>query len=145
MSYFRLKVENLFSSILVVDLILLGIDMISKKNAIITCWIILMSNNQRPNQNYFKLIVLILAGESIFFLPFVIVRVFRPTFLDVFQINNLQLGICFSIYGIIAMLSYLFGGGFADRIKPNIFNRFEFSARRLFKQVSVRQPAQWAS
>ena len=71
-------------------------------------------------QPYFKLIVLIMAGTSSFYLPFGLARVFRPTFLDVFSINNLELGLCFSVYGVIALFSYFFGGGLADRIKPNV-------------------------
>lgn len=57
----------------------------------------------------------IFAGESIFFLPFVLARIFRPTLLQVFDITNLELGAYFSIYGIVAMISYLFGGLIADR------------------------------
>ena len=57
-----------------------------------------------------QIILLILAGESVFFLPFVLPRIFRPTFLDVFELNNFQLGSCFSIYGTVALLSYLYGG-----------------------------------
>lgn len=71
-------------------------------------------------QPYFKLIVLIMAGTSSFYLPFGLTRVFRPTFLDVFSINNLELGLCFSVYGVIALFSYFFGGGLADRFKPNV-------------------------
>ncbi|MEM9052070.1 MAG: MFS transporter [Bacteroidota bacterium] len=74
----------------------------------------------KQNQPYYKLIVLIIAGEAVFFLPFVLQRVFRPTFLDVFSLNNLELGLCFTVYGIIALFSYLFGGGLADRFRPNI-------------------------
>lgn len=51
-------------------------------------------------------------------LPFVLARVFRATVLDVFQINNTELGFCFSIYGIVAVFSYLFGGPLADRFQP---------------------------
>lgn len=64
------------------------------------------------------LIALMFAGEAIFFLPFVVARVFRPTFLEVFEINNLQLGTAFSLYGIIAMASYFLGGPIADRFSP---------------------------
>ncbi len=63
------------------------------------------------------MLALILAGEAIFFLPFVLVRVFRPTVLEVFEVTNLQLGIIFSVYGIVAMISYFFGGPLADRIQ----------------------------
>ncbi|WKK67588.1 MFS transporter [Lutimonas zeaxanthinifaciens] len=61
------------------------------------------------------LLLLILAGESVFILPFVLSRVFRPTVLQSFNLDNIELGICFSIYGIVAFLSYFFGGPLADK------------------------------
>lgn len=64
------------------------------------------------------LFIFMLIGEGIFLLPFVITRVFRPTFLTVFEINNLQLGSAFSVYGIVAAVSYFFGGPLADRFSP---------------------------
>lgn len=64
-----------------------------------------------------SMLVLVLAGEAAFFLPFVLARVFRPTFLAVFDLTNLQLGIAFSIYGMIAVGAYLFGGPIADRFQ----------------------------
>ena len=59
-----------------------------------------------------------LAAESIYILPYVLARVFRPTFLDVFNLTNLELGGLFSIYGIVAFLSYLYGGVLADTYSP---------------------------
>ena len=59
-----------------------------------------------------------LAAESIYILPYVLARVFRPTFLDVFNLTNLKLGGLFSIYGIVAFFSYLYGGVLADRYSP---------------------------
>lgn len=79
-----------------------------------------MNNPLRGRKSINGLILLILAGESAFFLPFVLQRVFRPTFLEVFGLNNYQLGICFSVYGIIAFFSYLFGGTLADKFSPRI-------------------------
>ncbi len=67
------------------------------------------------------MLTLIIAGEAIFGLPFVVVRLFRPTLLDVFGITNLELGGAFSVYGVLAMAAYLPGGPLADR----------FSARKL--------------
>lgn len=69
---------------------------------------------------FYYLTLLILAGEAVFILPFVLARVFRPTFLEVFNLTNLQLGYCFSIYGIVAVISYLLGGPLADKFKPRI-------------------------
>jgi len=64
--------------------------------------------------------LLVLSGEAVFFLPFVLVRIFRPTYLDAFQLDNLQLGFCFSIYGIVALISYFFGGVLADKFEPRL-------------------------
>ena len=58
---------------------------------------------------------LIVAGESVFLLPFVLARVFRPTLLDVFGVTNLELGAAYAVYGVVAMAAYLFGGPLADR------------------------------
>lgn len=62
-----------------------------------------------------KISALIIAGEMIFSLPFHTQRFFRPTLLEAFNISNTELGDMFAAYGITAMLSYLFGGPFADR------------------------------
>ena len=75
---------------------------------------------QNRNKRFLELMLIILAGESVFFLPFVIQRVFRPTFLDVFEITNYELGICFSIYGLVGLFSYFFGGTLADKFSPRI-------------------------
>ena len=45
-------------------------------------------------------------------------RVFRPTFLAVFDLNNIELGSLFSVYGSVAFFSYIFGGTFADKFLP---------------------------
>lgn len=73
-------------------------------------------NQKKPPWYY--LLLLILAGESVFILPFVLARVFRPTVLNTFELNNVELGICYSVYGLVALLSYVFGGPLADKIAP---------------------------
>ncbi len=73
--------------------------------------------DQKKAPWYFLLLV-ILAGESVFILPFVLSRVFRPTVLDAFGLDNVQLGLCFSVYGVVALVSYLFGGPLADKYPP---------------------------
>lgn len=74
-----------------------------------------MNQNKTP---WYYLALLILAGECVFILPFVLPRVFRPTVLDTFSLDNIQLGFCYSIYGMVALLSYLFGGPLADKYPP---------------------------
>ena len=68
------------------------------------------------------MILLMTAGEGIFILPFLLARIFRPTFLAVFQLNNLQLGTLYTTYGIIALTSYLMGGTLADKYPPQNIN-----------------------
>ncbi|SDB40776.1 Sugar phosphate permease [Flavobacteriaceae bacterium MAR_2010_188] len=72
----------------------------------------------KTEQPLYLILILILAGEAVFILPFVLARIFRPTFLNVFNIDNFELGICFSVYGVVAMISYLFGGALADKFHP---------------------------
>jgi hypothetical protein len=45
-----------------------------------------------PAGRSIAMLALILAGEAVFFLPFVLPRIFRPTLLEVFHVTNLQLG-----------------------------------------------------
>jgi sugar phosphate permease len=61
------------------------------------------------------MLVLVLAGEMIFGLPFHTARFFRPTLLDAFGFSNTQLGDVFAVYGVTAMLAYFPGGALADR------------------------------
>ncbi len=61
------------------------------------------------------ILILIIAGEMVFGLPFHTARFFRPTFLDAFGFSNTQLGDIFAVYGITAMLAYFPGGALADR------------------------------
>jgi len=64
---------------------------------------------------YIYIVVLVLAGEMVFGLPFHTARFFRPTMLEVFGFTNTQLGDLFAVYGITAMLCYFPGGAIADR------------------------------
>ena len=77
-----------------------------------------MKKPPSPKHSYHIIGILILAGETIFLLPFVLPRIFRHTYLDLFGVDNLQLGTCFSIYGLVALVSYLLGGVIADRFQP---------------------------
>ncbi len=63
------------------------------------------------------MMALIISGEAIFVLPFVVARIFRPTFLDVFQLTNFELGAAFSAYGVVAIFAYFGGGPLADRFQ----------------------------
>ncbi len=75
-----------------------------------------MNYNRPP---WYFLVLLIMAGESVFILPFVLARVFRPTVLDTFGLTNVELGLCFSVYGFVALIAYLLGGPLADKYPPH--------------------------
>lgn len=61
---------------------------------------------------------LIIAGEAIFLLPFILMRVFKPVIREVFLISDAQIGEAQALYGITAVLSYFFGGFIADTFEP---------------------------
>lgn len=75
-------------------------------------------DSMKEKATWYYLALLILAGEAVFILPFVLPRIFRATVLDVFELDNTQLGLCFSVYGIVALVSYLLGGPLADKYPP---------------------------
>tara|TARA_B100001057_G_scaffold101469_1_gene98565 strand:- start:2763 stop:4031 length:1269 start_codon:yes stop_codon:yes gene_type:complete len=77
-----------------------------------------LTKDQNKRGSYLSITLLILSGELIFMLPYVLARIFRPTFLDVFNLTNLELGSLFSIYGIVALLSYVYGGVVSDKYQP---------------------------
>jgi len=79
-----------------------------------------LKKEQSPKQPLYVIFLLILAAEAIFILPFVLPRIFRTTYLESFTITQTELGSCGSVYGIVALISYLFGGPLADKFKPNI-------------------------
>lgn len=70
------------------------------------------------NQRSISLILVVLAGEAIFMLPFMIPRLFRPLMLQAWNVTNTEFGTAFAAYGILAMISYLLGGPFADKYHP---------------------------
>ena len=74
-----------------------------------------------------SMMALVAAAESVFLLPFVLPRVFRPTMLEVLAISNTELGMAFSAYGTVALLAYALGGPLADR----------FAARKLMAVALV--------
>ncbi|NNE31664.1 MAG: MFS transporter [Winogradskyella sp.] len=78
-----------------------------------------MPESSNKKQPLYVILLLILAAEAVFILPFVLQRIFRTTFLESFTISQTELGSCFSAYGVVALVSYLFGGPLADRFKPN--------------------------
>ncbi len=86
----------------------------------------------KKKSDFTTIILLILSGECIYILPYVLARIFRPTFLDVFNLSNFELGSLFSVYGIVAIFSYLFGGVIADNYPGNLGHQYVFSMLVVF-------------
>ena len=61
---------------------------------------------------------LIIAGEAIFLLPFILIRVFKPIIREVFLLSDSDIGEAQAIYGITAVISYFLGGITADKYQP---------------------------
>ncbi len=80
-----------------------------------------ISREQDQPSRAMVIICLIVAGEFIFGLPYHVLRYFRPTMLEVFDLSNTNIGDAFGVYGITALLSYFPSGVIADH----------FSARKL--------------
>ncbi|MDE0886897.1 MAG: MFS transporter [Myxococcota bacterium] len=69
----------------------------------------------RPDlARFVALFSLIVAAETIFSLPYHVARFFRPTLLLALDLDNTQLGLVQSAYGVVAMLAYFPGGPLAD-------------------------------
>jgi sugar phosphate permease len=70
-------------------------------------------------QRYGQLFLLVLAAGAIY--PILYLRqVYQTTMLDVFHIDNEQLGYLYSVLGIVFFLSYLPSGWLADRVAPRL-------------------------
>ena len=69
-------------------------------------------------KNWFPLLIVTIAGEAIFMLPFLIPRLMRSLMMEAWSVTNTQVGLAFSAYGITAMISYVVGGPFADKYEP---------------------------
>lgn len=96
---------------------------------------------QKPSK-FLIIFCLIVAGEMIFGLPYHVLRYFRPTFLEVFNITNAAIGDAFAIYGIMAMLSYFPSGVIADRFSARKLMTFSLFATALGGIYMVSIPNQ---
>lgn len=94
-----------------------------------------------PARRALYMAALVIAGEAIFGLPFIIARVFRPTLLDVFGLSNLELGTAMAFYGVVAMLAYFPGGPLADRYPARRLMTAALLATALGGLLLARAPA----
>lgn len=70
---------------------------------------------EKLRKNLFAILIISFGGAIIYGLPY-----FRydyyDAYLQVYNLNNTQMGVFGSIFGIFGMISYLFGGYVADRV-----------------------------
>ncbi|MDR1966647.1 MAG: MFS transporter [Synergistaceae bacterium] len=71
-------------------------------------------------KNFFRLLLLAFSGSTIYGLPYFRLY-YYDAYLQVYNLNNTQMGTLGSAYGVLGLLSYLIGGVFADK----------FSAKKL--------------
>jgi MFS family permease len=69
----------------------------------------------QPSPKVTSMFSLIIAGEVIFLLPFILMRVFKPVIREAFLISDVQIGKVQALYGITAI------GGFWKNLFPSIF------------------------
>ena len=74
---------------------------------------------KESGSRWLAMAVIIMAGEAIFLLPFVMPRIFSSLMLDVFSMSKFEFGILRSSYGVVAIFAYFLGGPLADRFRPN--------------------------
>lgn len=71
--------------------------------------------NRSYKKNRFVIVLVAIAGMSVYLLPY-----FRYYYYDAyvayFNINDLQMGMLGSIYGVLAIVGYCLGGWVADRV-----------------------------
>lgn len=69
----------------------------------------------QKHTKFSSMFALIIAGEAIFLLPFILMRVFKPIIREAFVISDAQIGEAQALYGVTALISYFFGGFIADK------------------------------
>jgi MFS family permease len=81
----------------------------------------------KRGQRYLQLLLLIIAAGAIY--PILYLRqVYQTTMLEVFAINDAQLGYLYSSLGTLFLVSYLPSGWLADRIAPRVLICFSLIA-----------------
>ena len=98
------------------------------------------SQTGRKYRKWLVISCLVISGELIFGLPFHIARFYRPILLDVFQLNNTQLGDALAVYGVTAMLSYFPSGLIADRLSSRKLMSLSLAATAVGGMVLMSIP-----
>lgn len=68
-------------------------------------------------QNIWRLVLITIAGSVIYGLPY-FRNYYYDAYLEAYHLTNTQMGMFGSMFGILGMISYLFGGVVADMFSP---------------------------
>lgn len=90
---------------------------------------------------FLQSLFIVISGEAIFMLPFLIPRLYRPLILDAWSLTNTDIGVGFAAYGVTSTLSYLVGGSFADNYNPKILISSSLGATALAVVYLVLYPS----
>lgn len=74
-----------------------------------------MSNKSALKKNFLTVILLALAGSIIYGLPYYRFY-YYDSYMQLYHLSNVQIGLLGSAYGFLGMLSYLLGGVLADKL-----------------------------
>jgi len=66
------------------------------------------------------ILILALAIEALYLLPYGLMSSFRPLFIETFGLDHRQVGKLSSVYGVVSMCLYLPGGYVADHSRPKV-------------------------
>jgi sugar phosphate permease len=96
----------------------------------------------RPSiSKFLQSLFIVISGEAIFMLPFLIPRLYRPLILDAWNLTNTDIGVGFAAYGVTSTISYLVGGAFADNYNPKILISTSLGATALAVIYLVLYPS----
>ncbi len=90
---------------------------------------------------FLQSLFIVISGEAIFMLPFLIPRLYRPLILEAWGLTNTDIGVGFAAYGVTSTLSYLVGGSFADNYNPKILISSSLGATALAVVYLVLYPS----
>ena len=76
-----------------------------------------MQAKSKLRQNIWRLVLITIAGSVIYGLPY-FRSYYYDIYLDTYHLTNTQMGMFGSMFGILGMISYLFGGVVADMFSP---------------------------
>ncbi|MBX1886512.1 MFS transporter [Campylobacter peloridis] len=76
-----------------------------------------LENNESLRKNFFTLILLSFCGSIIYGLPY-FRKYYYDDYMSLYNLNNFEMGLLGSAYGLLGLFSYALGGYLADRFAP---------------------------